>query len=232
MNDISQGYAQILLDILNDALCDAITFCREAKYLPGSDPFGPCSSDTANGSFCFRILDRKTNHRTRNRLRRRNSFEMSEAATRTLRAILFDPHMSYLTCQACRAMINLAIQDHTTADTASKSYVQYIALTGACSTLYFCQGDRIGIVINYTRYIKLLFKILLQGEIIPPVRMVQRVYHAMDGIYQSPNSYSHAQDAPILQPSRSSYLSEHIINQSQDGFRIGNILKRMTRPVQ
>src|SRR2546421_5595188 len=232
MNDTGQGYAQILLDILNDALCDAIPFCRETKYLLGSDPFGSGSSDTANGSFCLRILDRETNHRTGNRLRRRNSFEMSEAATRTLRAILFDQHMAYFTCQACRAMINLAVQNQSTADTASESHIQYIALTGACSTLYFCQGDCIGIVINYTRYIKLLFKVLLKGEIIPPVRMVQRAYHAMGGIYQSPNSNSHAQEAPILQSSRSSYLSEHIINQLQDGFRIGNILKRMTCPVQ
>jgi hypothetical protein len=109
MNDTGQGYGQILLDILNDALCNAITFCGETKYLLGSDSFGPGSSQTANGSFCLRILDRETNHRTRNRLRRRNSFEMSEAAARTLRAILFDQHMAYLTCQGCRAMINLAV---------------------------------------------------------------------------------------------------------------------------
>src|SRR3989442_15441198 len=133
---------------------------------------------------------------------------MSEGTTRTLRAILLDQHMAYLTCQACCAMINLAIHDHATTDTTSQSHIQYIALTGACSTLHFCQGNCIGIVINYTRYIKLLFKVLLEGEIIPPVRMVQRAYHAMDGIYQSPNSYSHAQEAPILQSTRSSYLSE------------------------
>src|SRR5437868_9125325 len=193
MNDTGQGYAQILLDILNDALCNAITFCRETKYLFGSDPFGSGSSDTANGSFCLRILDRETNHRTGNRLRRRNSFEMSEAATRTLRAILFDQHMAYLTCQACRAMINLAVQNHATADTASESHIQYIALTGACSTLYFCQRDCIGIVINYTRYIKLFFKVLLQGEIIPAMRVVQRAYRTMAGVNKSTNSYAYLQ---------------------------------------
>jgi hypothetical protein len=64
MNDIGQGYAQILLDVLNNALCDAITLCRETKYLLGSDPFGSSSGDTANGSFCLGVLDREANHRT------------------------------------------------------------------------------------------------------------------------------------------------------------------------
>src|SRR5947207_15416848 len=110
MNDSRQGYAQLLRNILNDALCDAITFCGETKYLLGSDSFGPGSSHTANGSFCLRMLDRETNHRTGNRLRRRDSLEMSEAATRTLRAILFDQYMAYLTCQPRRAMIKFAVQ--------------------------------------------------------------------------------------------------------------------------
>src|SRR5947209_11956767 len=157
---------------------------------------------------------------------------MSEGTTRTLRAILLDQHMAYLTCQACCAMINLAIHDHATTDTTSQSHIQYIALTEARSTLHFCQGNCIGIVINYTRYIKFLFKVLLQGEIIPPVCMVQRAHYPMGGIYQSANSYSYAQEAPILQPARSSYFSEHVIKESQDSFSIGNILQGMTCPVQ
>ena len=48
--------------------------------------------------------------------------------------------------------------------------------TSACAILDFGQGSCICIVINYTRYIKLLFQIILQGKVIPPMGMMEGAY--------------------------------------------------------
>src|SRR5579859_2168353 len=173
MNDVRQGQSQVCTDFSNDMLRNAVALRRQSKHLFSRDAFGSCVRHPSNGGLRLRIIYREANHCTRNCLGRSNSFEMTEGATRTFWAILFDQHMAYLACRTCCAVINLATQYQAAADTTSQSHIQYIALTGTYAALNFCQRRGIRVVINYTRYIKLLFEVTLQGKIIPSMSMME-----------------------------------------------------------
>src|SRR5713226_1341831 len=222
------------MHILNNALCDWITCGSELKHLLGSDTFRPGSCNAPDGRFRLRVFYRETNHGARNRLCRCNRLKVSKAATRTLWPIFLDHHMPYFARRTGCPMINLTIDHQASSNTTSQAHIQHNAFSpplvalhcgSTCrARLHFCQCRRIGIVIYYTRYIKFLLKILLQGEIVPALCMVQCTYYPSRSVYQATNGNPHAQDPPVAQSLRDHYLSKHFIKQPQDGFGIGNML--------
>src|SRR6266571_4173541 len=71
IHNVRQGDSQTGLYILDDTLRYFVTFSRQSKYL--------FSSDTPDSGFSLRVLRRKPDNRARDRLRRRNSFEVPVA---------------------------------------------------------------------------------------------------------------------------------------------------------
>src|SRR5581483_2024565 len=93
--------------------------------------------------------------------------------------------MPNLASSTCCSMINLAIDHHTSTDTPSQANIQCYAFSHSDTTYHLCQCSCICIVINYTRDSKSFGKIVLQREIIPPMRVMERTDHPMLGIHQT-----------------------------------------------
>src|SRR5260370_11581322 len=125
MNDVCKGYSEIRMYIESDFMRDFVPLGRQSKHLFCCNTFGSCSCYITNGIFRLRIFYRKSNHRTRDCLRRCNGFEMSIATARTLWAILFDKHVPNFACCAGLPMIDLAIDQQSSADTTSQANIEY-----------------------------------------------------------------------------------------------------------
>src|SRR5579884_3582011 len=199
MNNIRQGYAKILMRLINHMLRNLIALGGQAIDLFDSQALHACARHTFDGRLRFWMLNGEAYHGTDDSPRRSDGFQVSTTSTGAARTIFFHQHMSNFTSSTRYTMINTPISYQCTADATSQSDIEHSSLSNATAEPYFSQCRGISIIVYNARNIEPLRKIILQGEIIPPMSVIQRSHHAPCGIYQPPNSDTHAQDTPIGQ---------------------------------
>src|SRR5690242_19807033 len=116
-------------------------------------------------------------------------------------------------CRAGRAMINVSIDDKTTTNAAPQSNIEDDPFSNTHAPCHLGKGRCICIVINYTWYIKAFGEVILQGKIIPTLRMTQRTHNALSGINKASNGNAHTQNTSITEPFRAGHLGEHLIDE-------------------
>src|SRR5579884_3800411 len=105
--------------------------------------------------------------------------------------MLFDQYMPDFACRAGHAMINVSIDDKTTANATSHANIEDDPFSNTHTPGRLGKRCCIRIVINYTRYIKTFGEVILQGKIVPTLRMMQGTHNPKSGINKAPNGNAH-----------------------------------------
>ena len=85
--------------------------------------------------------------------------------------MLFHQYMPDFARRAGHAMINVPVDDKTTANAATQANIEDDPFSNTHAACHLSKRCCIRIVINYTRYIKMFGKIVLQRKIVPAVCM-------------------------------------------------------------
>src|SRR5579883_2574643 len=223
------------MHFVNDQSSYPVPICRQPKNLPGCNLLCLLSCNAPPGLCGLWILDGEAAHPLDDSLGGGDGLQVSEAAAGALWPLLLDQHMPDLACCRRDPMIDAPIDDQSAPDAPSQADIQRdqfafpaaILHCAESAVLNLCQSRCICIVVYYTRSFKSCGHIVLKGEILPFVGVMEAAHDALAGIDQAADGHAHAQDAPVLQAFGGCYLCDHLIEQVQHAPGIWHIIQEI-----